>query len=154
MTFVTLRKCIGAGRVRAHGYRSRVRPKRLLERLKGGDVQNVSFADCGNLVEALGFELDRVHGSHHVFRQLLALVERYDLTLEVADYHINVFWSDEDGCYVADIPDLAFCSALGESPEEALRQVLGAKEAWLRSARERGDRIPDPRYRPAAQAGG
>jgi len=24
----------------------------------------------------------------------------------VKDYHINVFWSEEDGCYVADIPDL------------------------------------------------
>jgi predicted RNase H-like HicB family nuclease len=54
----------------------------------------------------------------------------------MADYHINVFWSEEDGCYVADIPDLAFCSAFGDSPEEALRQVLVAKEAWLESARE------------------
>jgi predicted RNase H-like HicB family nuclease len=66
----------------------------------------------------------------------------------MADYHINVFWSDEDGSYVADIPDLAFCSAFGDSPEEALRQVLLAKEAWLESARQRGDPIPEPRYRP------
>ena len=35
----------------------------------------------------------------------------------MADYHFNVFWSDEDGCYVADIPDLAFCSAFGDTPE-------------------------------------
>jgi predicted RNase H-like HicB family nuclease len=68
----------------------------------------------------------------------------------MADYHINVFWSDEDGCYVADIPDLTFCSALGATPEEALRQVLVAKEAWLESARARGEPIPEPRYRPAA----
>ncbi len=66
----------------------------------------------------------------------------------MADYHINVFWSDEDGCYVADIPDLVHCSAFGDIPEEALRQVLIAKEAWLESARERGDPIPEPRYRP------
>jgi predicted RNase H-like HicB family nuclease len=71
----------------------------------------------------------------------------------VADYHINVFWSDEDGCYVADIPDLAFCSAFGDTAEEALHQVLTAKEAWLQSARERGDPIPIPTYRPAAAAG-
>ena len=68
----------------------------------------------------------------------------------MADYHINVFWSDEDACYVADIPDLAFCSALGPTPEEALREVLVAKEAWIQSARERGDPIPEPHYRPAA----
>ena len=49
----------------------------------------------------------------------------------MADYHINVFWSEEDGCHVADIPDLAFCSAFGATPEEALRQVLQAKAAWL-----------------------
>jgi predicted RNase H-like HicB family nuclease len=67
----------------------------------------------------------------------------------MADYHINVFWSDEDDCYVADIPDLAFCSAFGDSPEEALRQVLMAKEAWLESAKGRGDLVPEPHYRPA-----
>jgi predicted RNase H-like HicB family nuclease len=71
----------------------------------------------------------------------------------VAEYHINLFWSDEDNCWVADVPDLRFCSAFGDSPVEALRQVLLAKEAWLRSARQRGDRIPEPRYRPAVQAG-
>jgi predicted RNase H-like HicB family nuclease len=54
-------------------------------------------------------------------------------------------WSDEDGSYVADIPDLAFCSAFGDTPEEALRQVLIAKEAWLESAKGRGDPIPDTR---------
>ena len=29
------------------------------------------------------------------------------------DYHINVFHSEEDGGYIADIPDLKFCSAFG-----------------------------------------
>jgi predicted RNase H-like HicB family nuclease len=43
------------------------------------------------------------------------------------DYHINVFFSDEDGGYVADVPDLAHCSAFGETPEEALAEVLGLK---------------------------
>jgi predicted RNase H-like HicB family nuclease len=71
------------------------------------------------------------------------------------DYHINVFWSEEDECYVADIPDLAPCSASGGTPEEALAQVLMAKAAWLESAREHGDPVPEPRYRPApARAAG
>ena len=65
------------------------------------------------------------------------------------DYHINVFWSDDDGCYVADIPDLRFCSAFGASPEEAVREVLVARSAWIEAARESGKPVPEPRYRPA-----
>ncbi|MEX2430706.1 MAG: type II toxin-antitoxin system HicB family antitoxin [Dehalococcoidia bacterium] len=65
------------------------------------------------------------------------------------DHHINIFYSDEDACYVADIPDLRYCSAFGEVPEAALREVLQAKEAWLSVARQEGKIIPEPRYRPA-----
>ncbi len=64
------------------------------------------------------------------------------------DYHINVFYSQEDEGYIADIPDLQHCSAFGETPEEALHQVLLAKEAWLEAAKEAGKPIPAPRYRP------
>jgi predicted RNA binding protein YcfA (HicA-like mRNA interferase family) len=79
--------------------------RKLLTRLAHGAVANVVFADLCSLAEALGFELRRVSGSHHVFthpgipqlinlqsvrgqakpyqiRQLMRLVERYDLRLE------------------------------------------------------------------------
>ncbi len=65
------------------------------------------------------------------------------------DYHINVFYSEKDKCYVADIPDLKFCSALGETPEEAVREVQVAKAAWLKAAKRHGKPIPKPLYRPA-----
>ncbi len=65
------------------------------------------------------------------------------------DYHINVFFSEEDEGYIADIPDLRMCSAFGRTPEEALHEVLAAKQAWLASARETGKPVPEPRYRPA-----
>ena len=65
------------------------------------------------------------------------------------DYHINVFYSDKDGGYIADIPDLRFCSAFGTTPEEALREVLRAKKAWLAVAKKAKKPIPKPRYRPA-----
>lgn len=64
------------------------------------------------------------------------------------DYHINIFYSVEDGGYIADIPDLEHCSAFGSTPEEALREVETAKAGWLASAREEGKPIPRPRYRP------
>lgn len=64
------------------------------------------------------------------------------------DYHINIFYSQEDGEYIADIPDLKYCSASGATPEEALREVLLAKALWLEAAQQRGIPIPEPRYRP------
>ena len=67
----------------------------------------------------------------------------------MSDYHINIFYSDEDKAYIADIPDLKYCSAHGETPEEALREVLIAKEGVLAVLREEGLPIPVPRYRPA-----
>ena len=66
----------------------------------------------------------------------------------MSDYHINIFYSDEDGGYIADIPDLDSCSAFGKTPQEALREVELAKTAWLETALEEGKAIPQPRYRP------
>jgi predicted RNA binding protein YcfA (HicA-like mRNA interferase family) len=86
-------------------YRACVDERKLLVRLARGAVANVVFGDLCGLAEALGFELRRVSGSHHVFshpdipelvnlqsvrgqakpyqvRQLMRLVERYDLRLE------------------------------------------------------------------------
>ncbi len=66
----------------------------------------------------------------------------------MSDYHINIFYSEEDGGYIAAIPDLGACSAFGTTPAEALAEVQRAKDAWLAAAREAGKPIPRPRYRP------
>lgn len=70
----------------------------------------------------------------------------------MTDYHINVFSSDEDDGYIADVPDLMACSAFGEDPNRAFAEVLVAKEAWLAAAEQAGRPIPRPRYRPALDA--
>ena len=64
------------------------------------------------------------------------------------DYHINIFYSQEDEGYVADIPDLNACSAFGQTPHQALEEVLMAKETWLETARKNHKPIPLPEYRP------
>lgn len=64
------------------------------------------------------------------------------------DYHINIFYSEEDEGYIADIPDLTYCSAFGETPIEALTELALAKQAWLESAQSTGKQIPLPTYRP------
>jgi predicted RNase H-like HicB family nuclease len=70
------------------------------------------------------------------------------------DFHINIFYSEDDQGYIADIPDLKACSAFGETPEEALQELEIAKAAWLEAAREAGRPIPTPRYRPVIYEAG
>ena len=67
-------------------------------------------------------------------------------------YHINLFWSEEDGRWIADVPDLAGCSAHGRTPAEAAAEAQEAIALWLETAREEGLAIPEPRYRPSSAA--
>jgi len=66
----------------------------------------------------------------------------------MTEYLINVFFSEEDGGWIAEIPDLEGCSAFGSTPEDAVTEVQLAKEAWLETARDAGRPIPEPRSRP------
>ena len=67
-------------------------------------------------------------------------------------YAIIVFWSEDDGVWVADVPDLKSCSAFGSSPEEAVVEVGIAMEAWLAAARDAGLEIPKPHFQPRHEA--
>ena len=64
------------------------------------------------------------------------------------NYHINIFYSAEDEGFIADIPDLAFCSAFGDTPEKALQEVLIAQELWLDAAKAANKPIPEALYTP------
>lgn len=67
-------------------------------------------------------------------------------------YAIIVFWSENDGAWVADVPDLKSCSALGDTREEAVAEVGLAIEAWIAAARDAGLSVPEPRYQPHHEA--
>src|SRR5689334_10441563 len=60
------------------------------------------------------------------------------------EYHINLFWSEPDSAWVADVPDLQLCSAFGDTPAEALSEVEQPIEAWVAAAREDALPIPEP----------
>jgi predicted RNase H-like HicB family nuclease len=64
------------------------------------------------------------------------------------DFHINIFYSQEDEGYIADIPDLKGRSAFGNTPEEALKEVQLARVAWIETALAQGITVPEPRYQP------
>ena len=62
-------------------------------------------------------------------------------------YHINLFWSDEDACWIANVPDLRYCSAHGETPAQAAAEIEIAMGAFLESIVEHGDPVPEALYR-------
>ena len=66
---------------------------------------------------------------------------------EAPKYEIDIFWSDEDGSYIANVPDLKYCSAWGETYEDALREVRVAMDLHLDTLREDGRQIPKPSTR-------
>ena len=60
-------------------------------------------------------------------------------------YSIMISWSEADQGFIADVPDLNFCTAFGQTPREALDEVERATAAWLRAAKEEKKPIPSPR---------
>ncbi|MBI4412255.1 MAG: Arc family DNA-binding protein [Deltaproteobacteria bacterium] len=59
-------------------------------------------------------------------------------------YIIRVFWSEEDRCYVAEVPELRGCSGLGPTPEQALREARRSIQNWMRVAKKEKLPIPEP----------
>lgn len=59
-------------------------------------------------------------------------------------FEIDIFWSDEDGCFIACVPDLENCAAWGNTYEEALAEAHVAIQADLVSRHTFGDSIPEP----------
>jgi predicted RNase H-like HicB family nuclease len=150
-----------------------MKPSRLLVRLASGEVTNVEFSDALRLVEALGCEELRIAGSHDVFarpgiaeqlnlqdrrgqakpyqpRQLMtSRSEGRGGQVKAPTYPINVFWSVEDDSWVADAPDLAYCSAVGDAPHEAVAEVEIAIKVWLEAATSSRRAVPEPSARMA-----
>ncbi|MEQ8675574.1 MAG: type II toxin-antitoxin system HicB family antitoxin [Aggregatilineales bacterium] len=63
-------------------------------------------------------------------------------------YHINIFYDADDGDYIADVPDFKFISAFGDTPQDALREVLIALEMTIEVYKEQGKPLPEAKYRP------
>ncbi len=53
------------------------------------------------------------------------------------DYHVNIFYSQDDEGYIADIPDLEACSAFGATPAAALARTpaTGSRQAATQPGR-------------------
>lgn len=62
-------------------------------------------------------------------------------------YEIIIYWSEEDGAFVAEVPELPGCAAHGSTQEAALISAQEAIHLWIATAKEFGDPIPKPKGR-------
>ena len=59
-------------------------------------------------------------------------------------YRMEIIRDSDEGGFVASYPDLPGCITCGETEEEALKNALDAKKAWLEAALEENIEIPEP----------
>jgi predicted RNase H-like HicB family nuclease len=139
----------------------------------------VPFDGLCALLRRLGFA-ERTRGSHHVFTaedieqilQLAASGERSEALPSQADarrhpalesplggmtmdsrYEIIIYRSDEDGAFVAEVPELPGCMADGKSCQEALANAEQIIQEWIETAQELGrpaPSSPSPRSTPSS----
>ena len=62
-------------------------------------------------------------------------------------YETIIYWSNDDECFVAEVPELSGCMAHGNTDEEAISNVKQAIDLWIETAKEFGDPIPVPKGR-------
>ena len=60
-------------------------------------------------------------------------------------YEVVIYWSDLDGVFVAEVPELPGCCAHGDTKPAALDSVESVIDLWIDTAREFGDPVPEPR---------
>jgi len=62
-------------------------------------------------------------------------------------YEIVIYWSDEDGAYIAEVPELPGCAADGKTYKQALANVEIVVHEWIETAKELKRPIPEPKGR-------
>jgi len=62
-------------------------------------------------------------------------------------YEINLYWSEQDQSFIAEVPDLPGCAADGETYQKALQNIEIIMQEWIETAQELGRKIPKPTQR-------
>jgi predicted RNase H-like HicB family nuclease len=62
-------------------------------------------------------------------------------------YEVIIYWSKEDNALIAETPELPGCIAHGETHSKALTNPKSAMKLWIRTAKEFGDHILEPKGR-------
>lgn len=62
-------------------------------------------------------------------------------------YEVIIWWSRQDDCFVVEIPELPGCMTHGDTYAEAVMRAEEAMQAWIETAQEDGEEVPEPRGR-------
>lgn len=62
-------------------------------------------------------------------------------------YEIIIYWSSEDDCFIAEVPELPGCMADGKNYNEVIENVLVVIDEWIETSKLTGRKIPDPKGR-------
>lgn len=62
-------------------------------------------------------------------------------------YEIIIYWSQEDGSFIAEVPELPGCMADGKTYKEALSNAETIIDEWIDTAIELKRPIPQPKGR-------
>lgn len=65
----------------------------------------------------------------------------------MSKYEIVIYWSEEDGNFIAEAPELPGCMADGKTYEEAVKNIHVIIDEWIETAIELGREIPIPKGR-------
>ena len=60
-------------------------------------------------------------------------------------YEMIIYWSDEDNCYLVEVPELPGCMANGKTRTEAVANAEVIISEWIEVAKEDGRTIPKPK---------
>ena len=62
-------------------------------------------------------------------------------------YEIVIFWSEENDCFIAEVPELPGCMADGATYQEAVTSAESAIHDWVATAIQLGRSVPEPKGR-------
>ena len=62
-------------------------------------------------------------------------------------YEFIIYWSQDDDCFLVEVPELAGCMADGKTYTEAVLNAEKIIAEWLETAQMQGRSIPEPRGR-------
>lgn len=65
--------------------------------------------------------------------------------IDIPKYEIIIWWSLEDDCYLAEVPELPGCMSDGKTLQEVTDNVQVIMQEWIEVALEEGREVPAPK---------
>ncbi|MGH9425113.1 MAG: type II toxin-antitoxin system HicB family antitoxin [Terriglobia bacterium] len=65
----------------------------------------------------------------------------------MSKYEMVIYWSEADGTFIVEVPELPGCMADGANYREAVENAERIIQEWVDTAKEEGRPIPEPKGR-------